>query len=100
MSRNKFMENKMRAKNIYSALTLIVFVLLCSGCAGTKKATSLVVPDFDFSPTSPVAPGSTGIKIALIEPGYSGSFTYSNKPLFTQFRNNMGNDFEEILTAR
>jgi len=91
----------MKTKNIYSALTLIVFALLCLGCAGTKKATTLlVVPDFDFSPPSPVASGSAGIKMGLIEPIYSGNFLYSNKPPFTQFRKNMGNDFEEILTAR
>jgi len=88
-------------KNIYSALTLIVFALLFLGCAGMKKATTpLVVPEFDFSPPSPVAPGSTEIKMGLIEPIYSGIFLYPNKPPFTQFRKNMGNDFEEILTAR
>jgi len=93
-------EKKMKTKNIYSALTLIVFALLCLGCAGTKKTTSLLVPDFDFSPPSPVASGSAGIKIALIAPSYLGNFLYSNKPLFTQFRKNMGKDFEEILTGR
>jgi len=88
-------------KSIYSALTLIVFALLCLGCAGMKKATTpLVVPDFDFSPSSPVAPGSTEIKMGLIEPIYSGNFLYSNKSPFRQFRKNLGNDFEEILTAR
>lgn len=86
---------------IYSALTLIVFALLFLGCGGTREATTpLLVPDFDFSPPSPVAPGSAGIKIAMIDPVYSGNFLYANKSPFMQFRKNMGKDFEEILTAR
>lgn len=88
-------------KNIYSALTLIVLALLNLGCAASKVATTpLLVPDFDFSPPSPVDPGSAGIKIGLIDPNYLGNFAYSNKSPFTQFRKSMGNDFEEILTAR
>jgi hypothetical protein len=86
---------------IYSALTLIVFALIFLGCGGTKAATTpLLVPDFDFSPPIPVAPGSAGIKIGMIDPVYSGNFLYSNKSPFMQFRKNMGKDFEEILTAR
>jgi len=88
-------------KYLYSALILIVVALLYVGCGGLKAAeTPLVVPDFDFSPPSPVAPGSAGIKIGLIEPIYSGNFAYSNVSPFNQFRKSMGNDFEEILTAR
>jgi len=100
MSREKI--RKMTAKkNLYSVLTLIVFALLCLGCGTTKKITTpLVVPDFDFSPPSPVASGSAGIKIGLVDPVYSGNFAYSNKSPFSQFRKNMGNDFQEILTAR
>ena len=87
-------------KYLYSLLTLIFFALLYLGSASTKEATPLIVPDFDFSPPKPVAPGSAGIKIGLIDPIYSGNFLYSNKSPFTQFRKNMGKDFEEILTAR
>ncbi len=90
----------MRTKNISWVLPLVAFALLYCACAGSKKTTSLVVPDFDFSPPSPVASGSAGIKIALIEPSYSGNFSYQSKPLFTQFRRNMGKDFEEILSGR
>lgn len=84
-----------------SVLVFSLLSILLMSCSGLKEATtSLVVPDFDFSPPSPVASGSAGIKIALIEPVYSGSFNFSNNPLFRQFRKNMGNDFQEILTAR
>jgi hypothetical protein len=79
----------------------ILLALLFASCGTTRKAvTKLIVPEFDFVPPNPVSPGSTGIKIALIDPTYSGNFLYSNKSPFTQFRKNMGNDFQEILTAR
>src|SRR3990172_3807104 len=88
----------------YTLLSFLVFSLLSLlllSCGGLNVATtSLEVPDFDFSPSSPVAPGSAGIKIALIDPVYSGNFTYSSLSPFKEFRKSMGNDFEEILTAR
>ncbi|TAL59872.1 MAG: hypothetical protein EPN85_08535 [Bacteroidetes bacterium] len=87
-------------KHFYSAITLIVFALLYFGCATKKATTALVIPDFDFSPPSPVAPGSAGIKIALFDPIYPGNFMYSNKSPFKHFRSSMGKDFEEVLTAR
>ena len=92
----------MKTKHIiYPALTLIVFSLLFLGCAPARVATTpLLVPDFAFSPPSPVAPGSAGINIAMIEPTYSGNFIYARKSPFKQFRDNMGKDFEQILTAR
>ncbi len=88
-------------KNLHSAATLIVFALLFWASAAQKQIiTPLIIPDFDFSPPSSVEPGSTGLKIALFEPIYSGNFAYSNKSPFKQFRTSMGKDFEEILTAR
>jgi hypothetical protein len=82
-----------------SVFSLLLMLLL--SCSGLKVATtSLVVPDFDFSPPSPAATGSAGIKIALIDPVYSGNFTYLSLSPFKEFRKSMGNDFEEILTAR
>lgn len=84
---------------LLSVFSLLSMLLL--SCSGAKVATTLlVVPDFDFSPPSPVAPGSAGIKIGLINPNYLGNFAYSSRSPFTQFRKNMGNDFQEILTAR
>lgn len=90
-------------KNLYSAATLIVLALLFLACATQERITTgtpLVIPDFDFSPPSSVAPGSAELKIALFEPIYPENFVYSNKSPFKQFRSSMGNDFEEILTAR
>jgi hypothetical protein len=87
---------------IYSFLPVpfLVFALLFLGCASTKVATTpLIVPDFTFSPPTPVAPGSAGIKIAMLDPVYSGNFIYSNRSPFKQFRENMGKDFEQELTA-
>ncbi|MHB9011448.1 MAG: hypothetical protein ACYC49_04395 [Ignavibacteriaceae bacterium] len=87
---------------LYNLFFLPLFILLFYGCGGGLKVatTPLIVPDFNFSPPSPVAPGSAGIKIAMLDPIYSGNFTYSNQSPFKQFRESMGNDFEQILTAR
>ncbi len=84
---------------LFSFFSLLSILLM--SCGGLNVATtSLVVPDFDFSPPSPAAPGSAEIKIGLIDPVYSGNFSFPNSSLFIQFRKNMGKDFEEILTAR
>lgn len=91
----------MKNKHFYSALTLMAFLLLFLGSATESKLTTpLIVPDFDFSPPDFVGPGSAGIKIALIDPDYSGTFKYASRPPFNQFRQSMGKDFEEILTGR
>ncbi|MBK7806975.1 MAG: hypothetical protein IPJ51_11805 [Saprospiraceae bacterium] len=79
----------------------VIFLLSLMGCITAKKITStLIIPDYDFSPPSSVASGSAGIKVGLIEPNYDGNFIYSNKSPFGQFRKSMGSDFEEILTSR
>ncbi|MEW6196870.1 MAG: hypothetical protein AB1521_17110 [Bacteroidota bacterium] len=89
-------------KNFASILTLLLLTLFCIGCGSSLKVatTPLMVPDFEFSPPSPQAPGSAGIKIGLIDPVYSGNFLFSNRAPFQQFRKSMGGDFEEILTSR
>lgn len=82
------------------SISFFLPILLLS-CSGLKQAeTALKVPDFDFSPPSPVAVGSAGIKIALIDPSYSGNFAFSSYSPFKEFRESMGKDLEEILTAR
>ncbi len=89
-------------KSFYYCLFLlpICVVLFCSCSGGLEAAkTPLIIPDFNYSPPSPVAPGSAGIKVALLEPVYLGSLTYTNQSPFKQFRGSMGNDFQQILTA-
>ncbi len=73
-------------RHICSAMTLIVFALLFGGSASTKSATTvLIVPDFDFSPPSPVAPGSAGIKIGLLDPCISWKFCLFRQISFQRF---------------
>jgi hypothetical protein len=85
----------------FSVITLLLIISFIQGCATTKVATTpLIVPDYTFSPPSPVAPGSSGLKIAMLDPIFKGNFIYSNKSPFKQFRASMGKDFEQILTAR
>ena len=88
-------------RNFYSAITLVVFALLFIASASQKKiVTTRIVPDFAFVPPSTAEIGSTGIKIAMFDPAFTGNFSYSNKSLFKTFRENMGKDLQSIITAK
>ena len=88
-------------RNFYSAITLIVFAVLFIASASQKKLVSVkVVPDFAFTPPTTVPIGSTGIKIAMFDPAFSGSFSYSNKSLFKTFRESLGKDIQSIISAK
>lgn len=91
------MNNK---KHFLSLFALLIFSILFYSSATSKKLTPLIVPDFSFSPPSTAAPGSAGLKIALISPYYSGNFLYSTQSPFNNFRISLGRDLEQILTAK
>ncbi len=90
-----------KGKHLLSFVSLVLATILFAASTTTKKATTqLIIPVFDYSPTSPVAPGSAGLKIAFFKPSYSGNFEYANRSPFKQFKNSMSVDFEEILSSR
>lgn len=76
--------------------------IILSGCAAPKYVPppKMIVPDYDYTPPVAATAGSANMKVALFKPMYAGTFTYSNKSPFKQFRNSMSKDFEEMLTAR
>ncbi len=76
------------------------FILACGTSRYSAPPPQMIIPNYDFSPPGTAAPGSAKMKIALFNPSYSGTFKYSNKSPFKQFRTSMSKDFEEILSAR
>jgi hypothetical protein len=85
-------------------ITLCVTVLIfVSGCFPTKTATSVtprVPAKFDFSPPSRSTPGATAMTIALIQPIYITPHPEYYVSPFPEMSSSMGNDFEELLTAK
>ena len=91
-------------KHFFSLSVLFLFALFFYASKPSQKiqqpVESLIVPDYSFVPSSKVAPGSTGIRIALFKPVFPGNFTYASISPFSTFRTNMNRDLEQILTSK
>ena len=81
-----------------------MIILLFSACTAPKTATQPMVmrvpAKFDFSPPSRAQSASTGITIAIVKPTYVGKNPEYFVPPFNEMASSMGNDFEELLTAK
>ena len=88
------------------AFLLLLPLLLLSSCTSTKQTTATEPPvqripaKFDFSPPSRAQAGATGITIAIVKPTYVGENPEYYVPPFNEMASSMGNDFEELLTAK
>src|SRR5678815_5739246 len=86
---------------------LIMFSLALAGCSSPKQTTTTAQPPiqripakFDYSPPSRAQVASTGITIAIVRPTYVGKNPEYYVPPFNEMATSMGNDFEELLTAK
>jgi hypothetical protein len=85
---------------------LIAVVLILLSCAASKQTTVTQPPvqrvpaNFDYSPPSRSQVASTGITIAIVKPTYVGKNAEYFVPPFNEMASSMGNDFEELLTAK
>ncbi len=93
----------MTKKNLWLYATAGILLLSC----GSMKSTTSTAPPvqrvpakFDFSPPSRSQAGSTGITIAIVKPTYVGKNPEYFVPPFNEMAASMGNDFEELLTAK
>ena len=83
---------------------MIPFLLIA--CTATKRmnttapAVQRIPARFDFSPPSRAQVGSAGITIAIVKPTYVGKNPEYFVPPFNEMAESMGNDFEELLTAK
>ena len=87
---------------LYATLTL-----LFAACSSTRNTTTTTAPPvqrvpakFDFSPPSRAQAGATSITIAIVKPTYVGKNPEYFVPPFNEMAASMGNDFEELLTAK
>ncbi|MBA4409715.1 MAG: hypothetical protein C0397_09880 [Odoribacter sp.] len=83
---------------------LILFALLfLNSCSSTKKMTAEVPREqakFDYTPQSQAGIGSSKMSIVLVRPVFiSANPEYLVSP-FPEMASSMGNDFEELLTAK
>ena len=84
-------------------LLLTLFLASCSPTKNTTPSAPLVqrIPaKFDFSPPSRAQVGMTNITIAIVKPTYVGENPEYFVPPFNEMAASMGNDFEEMLTAK
>jgi hypothetical protein len=82
-------------------LPLICFLL--TGCFSTKSPVSNItrIPvKFDYSPPSRGTAGAANMTIALVRPVYIAEHPEYFVAPFPEMSTSMGNDFEELLTAK
>lgn len=83
---------------------LCILAGLLFGCGSTKQAATAVVtrtlPRFDYAPNQSAATGSSNITIALVAPVYVANNSQHALSPFNEMAKSMGNDFEELLTAK
>lgn len=84
-------------------MPLFLVPIMLVSCFSTKTPTvavSRVPAKFDFSPPSRTQAGATAMTVALIRPVYiTQNPEYYVQP-FPEMSTSMGNDFEELLTAK
>jgi hypothetical protein len=83
--------------------TMTLLLTACSLTNIASKTEPLVqrVPaKFDFSPPSRAQVASSNITIAIVKPTYVGKNPEYFVPPFNEMALSMGNDFEELLTAK
>jgi len=83
----------------------IAAALILSGCGAAKQSTTQptvqrIPARFDYSPPSRTQVASTGISIAIVRPSYVGKDPEYYIAPFNEMATSMGNDFEELLTAK
>lgn len=87
-------------------MKLALYLLFFCSCINTKPINSFVaevqrIPaKFDFAPPSRAQAGTTGITIASVKPTYVGKAPEYYVAPFKEMATSMGNDFEELLTAK
>ena len=93
----------MTKNTLLLSATLTLFL---ASCGSSRNTTTSEPPiqrtpaKFDFSPPVRVNAGATGITIAIVKPTYVGKNAEYYVPPFNEMASSMGNDFEELLTAK
>lgn len=87
-------------------IRLLLSVVVLFSCTSQKQTTTSAPPvqripaRFDYSPPSRAQVASTGIIIAVVRPIFVGKNPEYYVPPFNEMAESMGNDFQELLTAK
>jgi hypothetical protein len=94
-------------KSTFMKLNLFLPLLIVLAACTSSKPTNTALPPvqriparFDYSPPSRSQVASTGITIAIVRPTYVGKNPEYYVAPFNEMAVSMGNDFEEMLTAK
>lgn len=94
----------MKKVAVITIIGIASFVLAsCSVSKSAAPSAPLVqrIPaKFDYTPPSRMQAGTTNITIAIVKPTYVGKNPEYYVPPFNEMAQSMGNDFEELLTAK
>lgn len=91
----------MKIKYVVASLILSLSSFIFISCGTTRAATETapkIQPRFDYAPKTSAEIGSAGITIALVNPTFGDPRLRINP--FESMRENLSNDFEELLTAK
>lgn len=81
-------------------ILLFLFITI-GGCSAPKQATQTKETfTYDYSPKEANKAGSVGMLLGLVQPYYVKTFQVSSSELFTQFRDAIGKDIEELIIAK
>lgn len=84
-------------------LISVVLIVLLWGCAIPPAATpppKAFIATYEFTPPEQALVKEHDIAFVLITPNFAPLFEHSDAKIFTDFRDNMEKDFEELLIAR
>lgn len=89
-------------KKVFPLFAVIALLISCGTAkqSTTQPPVQRVPAKFDYSPPSRALAASTGISIAIVKPMYVGQNPEYFVPPFNEMAASMGNDFEEMLTAK
>lgn len=93
----------MKRTTLLCASVLIILLHSCSSSktnSASAPAVQRIPAKFDFSPPSRAQVGATTITIAIVKPTYVGKNAEYYVAPFNEMAQSMGNDFEELLTAK
>lgn len=101
--------NFFKKTTVKTALSLVALGLfstffVASGRGGNSKPKEAKVVETRISPrfdyTAPSKAEKAGITLALVKPKFAKTFEYSSVSPFSEFAQNMGTDYEELLTSK
>jgi hypothetical protein len=84
-------------------LSLYVVIVVLVGCTPPPQATpapKTIIANFEYTPPEQAKVKEHDIAFMLIRPDYAPTFSHRSAKVFSDFKEHLGKDFEELLLAR